>query len=64
MKTKLDCYSQVELARKLEELNSYFSRYGLIPTEEKSVALPQESVVRIRFDGNSAEGVVDISIDW
>lgn len=64
VKATVYCRSREELARYLEELVTYFQEYGRIPVEGGFEPVPEDAVVRIRFDEDRQEGAVKISISW
>lgn len=64
LKAVIYCRSQKELVNYLEELITYFNQYGRIPVEEGFETIPEEAVVRIRFDEDKKLGSVKISINW
>lgn len=65
MKSRIDCRSQEELARYLQEMITYFKQYGSIPQERgDEVSLPGSAVTRIRYDRFRQGGSVLITIDW
>ncbi|AZR73771.1 hypothetical protein BBF96_10465 [Anoxybacter fermentans] len=64
MKFKIYCHSCEELARYLDELVTYFNKFGLIPRERDYVALPGDGILRIRFDKNEKKAKIIITLDW
>lgn len=65
MKVRISCRKRDELITYLDELITYLKEFGWIPIEENDwIPVPDEAVLRIRYDQLRDGGSLKMMLDW